>query len=159
MIVRRGGRLCGCGGRGHLEAYAGRAAMERRARDLERKGRDTVLVDLAPGRRMTSGVFVKALAAGDAVAIELLDDAVGALGVAIASCVSLLDIALVVVGGGLADRMGPSFVERVEQACRADVFPRNPDLRIVPAALGDRGGSMGAALMAAERIGAAKVEG
>jgi glucokinase len=159
MIVRRGGRLCGCGGRGHLEAYAGRASMERRARDLERKGRDTVLVDLAPGRRMTSGVFVKALAAGDAVAIELIDDAVGALGVAIASCVSLLDVALVVVGGGLADRMGPSFVERVEEACRADVFPRNPELRVVPAALGDRGGSMGAALMAADRMSAGKVQG
>jgi glucokinase len=159
MIVRRGGRLCGCGGRGHLEAYAGRAAMERRARDLEQKGRDTILVDLAPGRRMTSGVFVKALAAGDGVAIELIDDAVGALGVAIASCVSLLDIALVVVGGGLADRLGPSFVERVEEACRADVFPRNPDLRIVPAALGDRGGSMGAALMAAERMSATRVQG
>jgi len=140
MIVRRGGRLCGCGGRGHLEAYAGRAAMERRARDLERKGRDTVLVDLAPGRRMTSGVFVKALAAGDSVAVELIDEAVGALGVAIASAVSLLDIPLVVVGGGLAD-----------------VFPRNPDLRIVPAALGDRGGSIGAALMAAGHIGVATV--
>lgn len=158
MIVRRGGRLCGCGGRGHLEAYAGRAAMERRARDLERKGRDTVLVDLAPGRRMTSGVFVKALSAGDAVATELIDDAVGALGVAIASATSLLDIPLVVVGGGLADRMGPKFVERVEQACRADVFPRNPDLKIIPAALGDRGGSMGAALMAAERSGAERVK-
>jgi glucokinase len=161
MIVRRGGRLCGCGGRGHLEAYAGRAAMERRARDLERKGRDTVLVDLAPGRRMTSGVFVKALSAGDAVATELIDDAVGALGVAIASAVSLLDIPLVVVGGGLADRLGPVFVRRVEQACVTDVFPRNPELRIVPAALGDRGGSIGAALMAADRIGvqATKVVG
>lgn len=152
MVVRRGGRVCGCGGRGHLEAYAGRAAMERRARDLERKGRDTVLVELAPGRRMTSGVFVKALAANDAVAIELIDDAIGALGVAIASAVSLLDVALVVVGGGLADRLGPGFVTRVDQACRADVFPRNPDLRIVPAALGDRGGSIGAALMAAESL-------
>jgi glucokinase len=158
MIVRRGGRRCGCGGRGHLEAYAGRAAMERRARDLERKGRDTVLVELAPGRRMTSGVFVKALAAKDAVALELIDDAVGALGVAIASAVSLLDVSLVVVGGGLADRMGSEFVQRVDQACRADVFPRNPDLRIVPAALGDRGGSMGAALMAAERIGSPATE-
>lgn len=157
MIVRRGGRLCSCGGRGHLEAYAGRAAMERRARDLERKGRDTVLVDLTPGRRMTSGVFVKALASGDGVATELIDDAVGALGVAIASATSLLDIALVVVGGGLADRLGPTFVQRVDQACRADVFPRNPDLRIIPAALGDRGGSMGAALMAADRIGAERV--
>lgn len=159
MIVRRGGRVCGCGGRGHLEAYAGRAAMERRARDLERKGRDTMLVDLAPGKRMTSGVFVKALAAGDAVAVELIDDAVGALGVAIASAVSLLDVALVVVGGGLADRLGASFVARVEEACRADVFPRNPELRIVPAALGDRGGSIGAALMAADRVSApARVE-
>jgi len=159
MIVRRGGRVCGCGGRGHLEAYAGRAAMERRARDLERKGRDTMLVDLAPGKRMTSGVFVKALAAGDAVAVELIDDAVGALGVAIASAVSLLDVALVVVGGGLADRLGASFVARVEEACRADVFPRNPALRIVPAALGDRGGSIGAALMAADRVsGPARME-
>jgi glucokinase len=157
MVVRRGGRLCGCGGRGHLEAYAGRAAMERRARDLERKGRDTVLVDLAPGRRMTSGVFVKALAAKDEVATELIDDAVGSLGVAIASSASLLDISLVVVGGGLADRMGPSFVKRVEQACRADVFPKNPELRIIPAALGDRGGSIGAALMAAERLGGERV--
>jgi glucokinase len=158
MIVRRGGRVCGCGGRGHLEAYAGRAAMERRARDLDRKGRDTLLVELAPGKRMTSGVFVKALAAGDAVAVELIDDAVGALGVAIASAVSLLDVALVVVGGGLADRLGPSFVARVEDACRADVFPRNPELRIVPAALGDRGGSIGAALMAADRMSGAEVD-
>jgi glucokinase len=158
MVVRRGGRVCGCGGRGHLEAYAGRAAMERRARDLERKGRDTVLVDLAPGRRMTSGVFVKALAAKDSVATELIDDAVGALGVAIASAVSLLDISLVVVGGGLADRLGSAFVARVEEACLADVFPRNPDLRIIPAALGDRGGSMGAALLAAERITTTQVK-
>jgi glucokinase len=158
MIVRRGGRLCGCGGRGHLEAYAGRAAMERRARELERKGRDTALVELAPARRMTSGVFDKALASGDGVATELIDDAVGALGVAIASAVSLLDIALVVVGGGLADRLGPAFVKRVEEACLADVFPRNPELRVIPAALGDRGGSMGAALMAAECIGAGAVQ-
>jgi glucokinase len=151
-IVRRGGRLCGCGRRGHLEAYAGRAAMERRARDLERKGRDTVLVELAATRRMTSGVFAKALADGDRVAVELIDDAVAALGAAIASATSLLDLPLVIVGGGLADRLGPGFVDRVEQACLVDVFPPNPDLRIVPAALGDRAGAIGAAFLAAERI-------
>ncbi|HEY3240558.1 MAG TPA: ROK family protein, partial [Acidimicrobiia bacterium] len=139
-IVRRGGRTCGCGGRGHLEAYAGRAVMERRARELEAKGRDTVLVDLARARRMTSGVFVRALAAGDPVAVELIDDAVAALGAAIASAVALLDLPLVVMGGGLADRLGPAFVSRVEQAVKAELFPKNPILRVIPGELGDRGG-------------------
>ena len=151
MVVRRGGRLCGCGGRGHLEAYAGRAAMERRARDLDGKGRDSALVELAPSRRMTSGVFVKALAAGDPVAVDLIDDAVGALGAAIASAVALLDIPLVVIGGGLADRLGASFVARVEEATARELFPKNPQLRVVPGELGDRGGAIGAALMAQNR--------
>jgi glucokinase len=154
-VVRRGGRLCGCGGRGHLEAYAGRASMERRARELEAKGRDTVLVELAQAKRMTSGTFAKALAQKDAVATELIDDAVAALGAAIASAVSLIDIPLVVIGGGLADRLGPAFVERVEEAVRKELFPVNPALRVVPAELGDRGGAIGAAVVAADRAGSA----
>ncbi len=151
-IVRRGGRTCGCGGRGHLEAYAGRAVMERRARELEAKGRDTVLVELSRARRMTSGVFQRALAAGDPIAVELIDDAVAALGAAIASAVALLDLPLVVIGGGLADRLGPAFVSRVDQATKAELFPKNPALRVVPGELGDQGGAIGAALMAEERV-------
>jgi len=152
-IVRRGGRTCGCGGRGHLEAYAGRAVMERRAREMEAKGKDTVLVDLARARRMTSGVFVRALAVADPVAVELIDDAVAALGAAIASAVALLDLPLVVIGGGLADRLGPAFVARVEAAVKVELFPKNPTLRILPGELGDRGGAIGAALVATERAG------
>jgi glucokinase len=154
-VVRRGGRLCGCGGRGHLEAYAGRASMERRAREQEAKGRDTVLVELAQAKRMTSGTFARALAQKDAMATELIDDAVAALGAAIASAVSLIDIPLVVIGGGLADRLGSAFVERVDQAVRTELFPVNPALRVVPAELGDKGGAIGAAVVAADRAGAA----
>lgn len=150
QVVRPDGRACRCGGRGHLEIYAGRASMERRARTLESRGRDTMLVDLAPARRMTSTVFAKALAAGDPLVLELLDDAVAALGIAIANAVTLLDVPMVVVGGGLADRLGPPFVGRVEQAARANVYHENP-VRVVPTALGTLGGAVGAALLAAER--------
>lgn len=146
-IVHRDGRRCACGGRGHLEAYAGRAALEKRARAVESEGRDTVLVELAPNKRMTSGVFAKALAAGDAVTIELLDEAVAALGASIASAVTLLDLELVVVGGGLADRLGPAFVGRIEQAVRSELFAESSTLRVVPGELGDRGGALGAALL------------
>ena len=146
IVVHPKGRVCGCGGRGHLEAYAGRAGMERRARELEADGTDTVLVDLAKAKRMTSSVWAKALTQGDRLAIRLIDDAVTALGYAIAAVVTVLDLELVVVGGGLADRLGPSFVGRIEQAVRSQVFAGNA-LRVVPAELGDRAGALGAAVL------------
>jgi glucokinase len=152
MVVRAGGRKCGCGGRGHLEAYAGRASMERRARELDLEGHDTALVELAGAKRMTSGVFGKALDAGDAVTIELLDEAVAALGTAIASVATVLDLSLVVVGGGLADRLGPAFVGRIEQAVRSELFAEGSALRVVPAKLGDQGGAIGAALVAGDQV-------
>ena len=149
VVVVPGGRSCLCGGRGHLEAYAGRAGMERRAKALENKGHDTALVDLAKAKRMTSSVWAKALAAGDQVAIDLIDEAVGALGRAIAGVILTLDLQLVVVGGGLADRLGASFVGRIEQAVRSDLFGGGGSpVRVVSAELGDRAGAIGAALLA-----------
>lgn len=147
VVVRPDGRPCGCGSLGHLEAYAGRAGLERRARELDAGGRDTVLVELSKAKRMTSGVWAKALAKGDEVAIELLDEAVEALGIAIANVVTVLDLRLVVVGGGLADRLGPAFVGRIEQAVRSRVFAGS-SVRVVSSELGDRSGAVGAALLA-----------
>lgn len=153
MVVRPGGRRCGCGGRGHVEAYAGRAGMERRARQLSERGSDTVLVSLAKARRMTSSVFARALAAKDTVAINLVETAVDVLAQALAASVTMLDVPLVVIGGGLADRLGASFVARIEAAA-AELVPgvQNGELRIVPGLLGDRGGALGAALLAGADI-------
>ena len=149
-IVHPGGRACGCGGLGHLEAYAGRAALEREARERHAQGTPTKLVELAGEGRMTSSVWSSALAASDVVALELLDGAVAALGTAIANAVTLLDLHVVIIGGGLADRLGPTFVGRIEQAARGQLFATASRLRVLPARLGDQAGALGAALMAAE---------
>ena len=71
--VKPGGRRCNCGLRGCLEAYAGRAALEERARREARK-RKTVLFDLQQRRgreALTSGVWLRALEAGDAGCAKL----------------------------------------------------------------------------------------
>jgi glucokinase len=149
-IVYPGGRACGCGGPGHLEAYAGRGALEREARERHAQGTPTKLVELAGEGRMTSSVWSAALEASDAVALELLDGAVRALGTAIANAVTLLDLQVVIIGGGLADRLGPTFVGRIEQAARQQLFATASRLRVLPAELGDRAGALGAAIMAAE---------
>jgi glucokinase len=145
MIVQPGGRPCGCGGFGHLESYAGRAGLEREARRRHEGGEATVLLDLAKHGRMKSSVFAKALDAGDAITRELLDEAIEALGVALSATTALVDVELVVVGGGLADRLGQAFVDRMQAAVTERLF--GPPLRCVPAALGDDAGTIGASLL------------
>jgi glucokinase len=148
VIVHDGGRRCGCGGHGHLEAYAGRAGMERTARKRAKEGDKTKLVKLAGDGRMKSSVFAKALAEDDELAKELVAEAADALGAALASAVALVDLDMVVLGGGLGDRLGAPFVAAVEDAVRSRLFVAEAPFTVVPAALGDLAGARGAALLA-----------
>jgi glucokinase len=147
VVVVDGGRRCGCGGLGHLEAYAGRRCLEDEARRQHEGGRETALVRIAGDARMKSSVFSKALAAGDELARELLAEAVEALGAALASAVALVDLDLIVLGGGLAAKLGDPFTDQVRAAVERRLFVPTLPLRVVPAALGDLGGAMGTALL------------
>lgn len=148
VCVKPGGRRCGCGLRGCVEAYAGRRALEERARRESRK-RKTALFDLQHKRgreALTSGVWLRALDAGDAVARDLLDEAVEALGVAIGSTVTLLDVDVVIIGGGLGERLGPTWLRRIEKSARRHTFfAEAPSYRL--AELGDMGGAIGASFL------------
>jgi glucokinase len=151
-VVRRGGARCPCGRRGCLEAYAGRGAMEARARREVDKGAKTELFKLMKHRgrtRLTSSIWGQALQQEDALATELIDRAVQALGAGIASAVNLLDVEAVVIGGGLGVRFGQPMAERISTEMHPHLFndSRPPAVRV--AGLGDLGGAIGAALLAA----------
>ncbi len=150
-VVRDGGAHCQCGRRGCLEAYAGRGSMEARARREVEKGVDTELFKIMAHRgrtRLTSSVWAHALERGDDLAHELIDRAVNALGVGIASAINLLDLEAVIIGGGLGVRFGQPMAERIEGAMHPHLFndSRPPAVRV--ASLGDLGGALGAALLA-----------
>jgi len=151
IVIRRGGRRCPCGRRGCLEAYAGRAALEARAREKHAEGEKTDLFKLMERHdrtRLTSGIWARALEQGDKLASELIDEAVAALGAGIASAVNLLDCEAVVIGGGLGVRFGEPMVARIREAMQPHLFvdARPPAVKL--AALGDLGGAIGAALLA-----------
>jgi glucokinase len=151
VVVRIGGAHCPCGRRGCLEAYAGRGAMEARARHLVERGRKTNLFDIMEKhgrRRLTSGVWARALDHGDEMATDLIDRAISALGAGIASAVNLLDIEAVVIGGGLGTRLGEPYVERIAAAMQPHLFVSERPPAVLPAALGDLGGAIGATLIA-----------
>jgi glucokinase len=148
VCSKPGGRLCNCGLYGCVEAYAGRGSLEERARELA-KERKTALFEIMEKRgrdRLTSGVWLRALAANDKVAEELIERAVQALGVGIGSAVTLLDVEAVVIGGGLGERLGPAWLKKIETAANEHIFfEEKPVYRL--AELGDLGGAIGASLL------------
>jgi glucokinase len=150
VVVKIDGAECTCGRRGCMEAYAGRGAMEIRARRLHKRGEKTDLFKIMEKRgrtRLTSGVWARALEHGDEMATELIERALGALGAGIASAVNLLDVENVVIGGGLGTRLGEPYVERIREAMLPHLFVDDRPPRVALAELGDLGGAIGAALL------------
>lgn len=148
-VVVPDGRRCGCGGRGHLEAYIGRRSLEVRARELHAAGRATRLVDLAGDAPMKSKVFRAAYDDGDEVARELLDEGIALLGTAVVNVAVTVDIGAVVIGGGLGERFGALVTERVADSLRTLGFAGVEPV-VVTAVLGDHAGALGAARLAEE---------
>ena len=154
MVVKMDGARCPCGRKGCMEAYAGRGAMEARARRRVEKGEKTQLFKIMEERgrdRLSSGIWERALERGDKMAQELLDEAVEALGNGVASAVNLLDPEAVVIGGGLGIRLGQPWVEKIRAAMLPHLFVDSDPPAILLAELGDLGGAQGGALLAARR--------
>jgi glucokinase len=151
VVVEIDGARCTCGRLGCMEAYAGRAAMEAHVRQLtEEKGRKTDLFKLMKEQnrtRLTSGVWARALAHEDKLAIQTLDRAVRALGAGIASVINVLDVEGVIIGGGLGIRLGHPYAKRIAEEMQPHLFHDSHPPHVHVAALGDLGGAIGASLL------------
>ncbi|MEU6295924.1 ROK family protein [Streptomyces erythrochromogenes] len=134
IVVRPGGPDCGCGQRGCLETLASAAAVSRAwAAASGDPGADAA--DCA-----------KAVESGDRRAREVWLAAVGALADGLVTAITLLDPRTLIIGGGLAEA-GETLFTPLRKAVEERVtFQRLP--HIVPAALGDTAGCLGAGLLA-----------
>ena len=154
VVVKSDGRKCPCGRIGCMEAYAGRGAMEVRAREKVAEGEKTVLFEIMEEKgkpRLSSGIWERALERDDKLAHHMIDRAVEALGVGIASSLNLLDVEAVVIGGGLGLRLGDPYVEKIRAAVMPHLFADHRPPEILLASLGDLGGAIGATLLAADK--------
>jgi len=82
------------------------------------------------------------------MATKLVDDAVRALGIGLASAQNLLDLEAIIIGGGLGDRLGQPFVDRVAEKMRPHLFVEREPPVVLGAELGDLSGAVGAAVLA-----------
>lgn len=151
MTVKPGGRRCACGRRGCVEAYAGRASMERHARALITRGQRTNLFEIMEHRErdhLSSGVYAHALESDDPMTRMLLERASWALGLGIGSAQNLLDVEAIIIGGGLGDRLGKPFRDDIAEQMRTHLFAPDHEPAVIGSELQDLAGAVGAAVLA-----------
>ncbi|MGH2353971.1 MAG: ROK family protein, partial [Chloroflexota bacterium] len=156
ITIKAGGPKCGCGGRGHLEALASRTAIVRDIAKAVKKGEKTLLTKTV-GKDVstaTSGALARAWRRGDKLVTRVLDRAAEHLALGIASVANLLNPELVVLGGGVVEGLGESYIEQVRKLVRKMPLQSSTEsLRIVKSELGDDAGITGAALLARRLAG------
>ena len=69
-------------------------------------------------KKLTSKVWARALGEGDELAEQLFEMAIETLGIGVASVINTLDVERVIVGGGLAEKLGQSLADRIEAAAK-----------------------------------------
>ncbi len=137
VIVEPDGPPCSCGGMGCLEAIASGPALVAWA----------VEQGWSPGADSTARGLAADASRGHPVALQALNRAGRALGLAIASATHLLDLEVVAVGGGLS-QAGPLLFDPLQETFRRHArMDYARDLRVVPAALGQDAGLIGAAAL------------
>lgn len=136
-VPEAAGHPCNCGRTGHLEAVAAGPAIS--ARYVEQAASpDDAPVDLrAVARRADQG---------DEHAAQAIATGAAALGRALGGLVNTLDVARVVIGGGVTG-IGERYWTPLTEAFAAELLPGPSGVRPVPAALGPRSAVVGAAAL------------
>lgn len=157
MCVDPQGPRCPCGRRGCWERFASGSGLARLARDAAFAGRIPGVVSLAGGdpEDVRGEHVTRAAATGDEGARGVMADFGWWVALGVAALVNVLDPEVVVVGGGLV-AAGDLLLDPV-RAAYADLVlapSRRPPVEIRAAALGERAGAVGAALLTADEGGA-----
>jgi glucokinase len=145
-IVQADGPLCGCGQRGHLEAFSSGTGIERFVADQLKAGRTSVL---NPAKRNSAHDISEAAKEGDSLSIEAYQIAGRYLGIGVANFLHVFNPSVVVFGGGVS-QSGPLLFDSFNDSLKEHVIhPRYLEgLKIVRAELGDNSGLLGARALA-----------
>lgn len=151
VIIDWNGRVCGCGQRGCVEAYASGSSIARRAREALAAGDEPSSLRGLPA---VAAEDVSAHAAqGDPLATRLWDETTAALGRALAVMVNVVEPQLVILGGGVT-RSGDALLLPVRRAALSQAMrPAGAAARVELSSHGDTVGVVGAAAAAFRRLG------
>jgi len=150
ITLERDGATCGCGQQGHIEALASGTAIARKANESLRAGAQSSLraiyeVDEA----VTAKAIGEAARNNDQFALALISEAGELIGHLLADLAHTFNPQIFVLGGGVS-QLGTLLFDPVKLSFENHVMDPAycEQVRIVPAALGDDAGLVGAMVLA-----------
>ncbi len=159
MTIQAGGRICGCGGRGCLEAYASRTAITKAIMAEIHHGRPSVLsaetvVQLKEdGSIIRSGILASAIQQKDELVIEMVSEAATYLGYGLGSILNFYNPDCIILGGGVVEAIDLLYETAVHRARTTALSAPAKKTPILRAKLGDFSGVVGAACLGAQAAG------
>ncbi len=155
ITVQTDGRRCGCGNHGCLETVASKTSIARDLALLAMNGQSPVLA--AAGATditlVKSGLIKKALDAGDQGVADVVNQAAMFLGIGMAAMVNTFDPEMILLGGGLVEKLGRQYIDVAETTMRARAMKNLVDgVVVAEAQLGDDAVIVGAADIATDLV-------
>jgi glucokinase len=153
MLVEPGGRLCGCGVRGHLEAVASGSALDAAAREIATSEPEGLVAVTAhrENSEPNARILDDAAEAGDSSARAAIERAGRYLGIGLTNLVNIFNPEVIVIGGSV--RKSSLYLETAVDVMHRDAFAQHAaDVRVVEAALDGDEAAIGAALIALDRL-------
>jgi glucokinase len=156
IVLDPDGPVCECGNRGCIESLVcSGAIVNMAAAHYEKSGRRSDFATLGGGdaSAVTTELLSHAAESGDEDALQAYRDAGRWMGIAVGGLINVFNPQIVVVGGGVAQAGASLFDPLRHWAGRFSFSASFNSTTIVPAALGDTAGLVGAALEARDRCG------
>jgi glucokinase len=152
--------LCGCGQRGHLEAYCSATGVARRTISLTMRRESSIRPKITPETRLADIPKIVYFEAegGDELAMEIILDTAKYLAIGIVSLLHTIDAACILLGGamtfgGKKSPLGQRFLMQITQEVKSRAFPAIADNVLIDfAALGVDAGYIGAAGLVREHV-------
>lgn len=148
IIMLPDGPLCDCGNRGCLEALASGNAIAKRTKEELKKTKNSLLAEaLSERRNLEAKDVFDAARSGDVLCQSVISDAMKYLGIAVASCINLMDPDMIVLAGGITKSQDLFFAELMETVECYKMKYSGRNVKIATGMLGDYGTAIGAAAL------------
>lgn len=148
ITLNFGGAVCGCGKKGHFEAYASATALLNQTAQAVAKNPDSLLAKIAAENGIDGKTVFIAANQGDKVANATIKKYIKYVGVGLVNFANIFYPEVIIIGGGLSNE-GDALIKPLQRYVSRNVYGSQygPKIKVVAATLKNDAGIIGAAAL------------